>query len=258
VFCKKGALELAEAEFLELKGAYEGEDIFKSPKHGCRLGFDQPFKVVAIEDITKGSQIPEQKVSTGSRVEVDPIQTLKEEHQVVLKKLGELENLVRKRDIDRVWFKVAEIENEILLHSIKKEEEFLFPYIIKNVPMGIAYVNIMNEDHKEFISLLHSFRCALQEDEILDGIISSVIVNMRNHITKEDQELFAMVYDVISDEDKLFLDRGMKKLEKEHVRVEAGDRSEKIQSPYLENRKYMDAEIAHIKQKSTTDDWSCH
>ncbi len=258
VFCKKGTLDLEESEFLDLKAAFKEKDKFKSPKNGCRMGFDQPFKIISISETSDSIYIANDTGYSKDINKVDPIEELKEEHRILLKKLDELEDLVRKRDIDKLWYKVADIENDIMLHSVEKEEQLLFPYIIKNVPLGVAYINIINEDHKEFMSLLHSFRCALQENEILDGIINSVVVNLRHHIQKEDEELFCMVEEVISEKDKIILDKGMKKMEKAHVTVEAGDRSKKIVSPYLADRKYMDAEIADIKKQSTTDDWSCH
>lgn len=258
VFCKKGTLDLVESEFLELNAAYKEKDKFKSPKNGCRMGFDQPFKAISISEVSDATCLTKDSGKEKNKSGVDPIRVLKEEHIVLLKKLDELEDLVRKRDIDNLWYKVADIENDIMLHSVEKEEQLLFPYVIKNVPMGIAYINIINEDHREFISLLHSFRCALQEDDILDGIISSVIVNLRHHIQKEDEELFCMVDEVMTEKDKVIIDKGMKKIEKNHIVVEAGDRSKKIVSPHLANREYMNAEIADVKKQSTTDDWSCH
>ena len=118
-------------------------------------------------------------------------------------------------------------------------------------------MQIIHEDHKEFISLLHSFRCALQEGEILDGIMHSVIVNIRNHILKEDEEFFTIVDESLNDKDKKFLLEKMKECDEKHVTIEAGDINEKIDSPYLEDRKTMDAGIDAIKQNSSSDDWGC-
>ena len=50
----------------------------------------------------------------------------------------------------------------------------------------------------------------------------------------------------------------MDRIDNEFVPEEAGDRSEKVESPYLENRKLLDEEIAHAKHESIKDDWSCH
>jgi hypothetical protein len=107
------------------------------------------------------------------------------------------------------------------------------------------------------LSLLHSFRCALQEDEILDGIVNSLVVTLKNHISK-DEEFFEMIDGHLGQEDRGKILAGMDKVQAEFVPAGAGERSEKIKSPYLENRKRLDAGIAHAKHESIKDDWSCH
>jgi hypothetical protein len=83
-------------------------------------------------------------------------------------------------------------------------------------------------------------------------------VNLRNHFLKEDEEFFAMINEHLTVEDKRNILEHMEKIHREFVPAGAGDRSEKIKSPYLENRKRLDAEIAHAKHESIKDDWSCH
>ena len=159
VFCKKGELELEESHFEELKLAYEEGDIFKSPRGVCRMGYNQPFKIVNVrEDSAEGEEVPDQFDAT------DPIQVLKAEHKGILATIERVEELIRLRDVDGLWTATADLENEITLHSVKKEEEALFPVLAKRAPLSHSFIQIVHEDHKEFISLLHSFRSGIQNN----------------------------------------------------------------------------------------------
>lgn len=254
VFCKKGKLEMEESKFEELSASYDEEGIFKSPKETCRMGFSQPFKLISLEEV--GGQ----DVSSGASPASDSgalVAALMEEHKEVLRKLDIVESQFKRRQVEELWVSTAALEDEIMRHSVEKEEGVLFPLLGRKVEMAQVYMQIIHEDHKEFISLLHSFRCGLQEGEILDGIMKSTLVNLRNHIRKEDDEFFTIVDENLSDKDKKLLLDKMKECDERHVTIEAGDRSEKINSPFLANREMLDAEINAIKQNSITDDWGC-
>jgi iron-sulfur cluster repair protein YtfE (RIC family) len=256
VFCSRGELTLEKSHLDELLKAFDEEKRFKSPRDICRLGFSQPFKALSIvEESAEGAGASLE--DPGNKVATDPLEVLKEEHQGVFKRLELIEEQTRKRDITGLWVSTAAIENDIIL-SIKKEEEVLFPLLLKKASRELAFIQIFHEDHKEFLSLLHSFRCGLQEDEILDGIVNSLIVNLRNHICKEDEEFFAMIDEHLGQEDRTKILEKMNKVQAEFVPAGAGERSEKIESPYLENRKRLDAGIAHAKHEGIKDDWSCH
>ena len=250
VYCKKGEIVLEESYFKELSEALEGDGIFKSPKGHCRMGFNQPYKVVSVTAATEDESSNE-AFDAMVNIEKNPIKVLMAEHQEVLKKLDILEDQIRRRDVEGLWETTAAVENDIILHSIKKEEEVLFPFVADKISMGSRLIGIMDEDHREFISLLHAYRCGLQDGEMLDGIVRSVIVNLRNHIRKEDEEFFMLVYDNVSvaDMEKLYDD--MKKIEDKHVPFKAGDRKAKGLSPYAEDRRRLDAEIASFKGSSS-------
>ena len=147
----------------KLGEAKEGEDIFKSPKDACRMGFAQPFKALSVseEDLNEDGEIIEEEVSEEAEKN-NPITLLKNEHKHVIEVLETFEHHLKKRDIPALWLSATDLENEIMLHSIMKEEQGLFPVIAGKVPMVEAYMAIVLEDHKEFLSLLHSFRCGLQ------------------------------------------------------------------------------------------------
>lgn len=253
VFCKKGELSIEGAEFEELKGAFDEDELFKSPRGVCRMGYNQPFKIVTVRE---ESAAPE---SEGVKVDPNnPIEILKSEHLGVLSKLDALEYQLRQREKDGLWAATAELENKIMLHSIGKEEQGLFPILATKDPMSKAFIHIVHEDHKEFLSLLHSFRMGLQNDQILDGIVNSLVTNLKNHIKKEDDEFFTMVDECFDDKDKALLLERMQEIEKNFVPQKIGLRSEKMDSPFLEDRKTLDAEITAVKAENCTDDWSCH
>jgi hemerythrin-like domain-containing protein len=255
VFCKKGELTLAEADFEELKEAYEDAEIFKSPRGVCRMGYNQPFKIVSVSEEAAGEDSTENADKAN-----DPIEILKAEHKGVIEKLDALEEQIRLRSLDGMWQAITDIENAITLHSIKKEEEGLFPLLAKKDKdsMTHAYMQIVHEDHKEFLSLLHSFRCALQNDVIENGIAKSLIVSLKNHIKKEDDEFFSMVEETLSAEDKALLLGRMEAIESKFVPEKAGDRHDKTDSPFLEDREILDGEIKAVIAENCTDDWSCH
>lgn len=253
VFCRKGELLLDEDEFKELSGRTEAEDTFRSPADICRMGYAQEFRVVEVNRAFEGEEQAEKKRTADD----DPLAMLTEEHQEVLKKLELIEEQVRKRDIDGLWVSTAHLENDIILHSIKKEEESLFRLIEDRIPMGPALIGIMKEDHREFISILHGFRCGLQDGEILDGPVNSLIANLRHHIKKEDEEFFTLIDDHLEDEDRKVLLNQMKELEKAHIPLDPGDRKAKGLSPFSEDRRKMDAEILAIKALTSKGDDSC-
>ncbi|MBE9504773.1 MAG: hemerythrin domain-containing protein [Proteobacteria bacterium] len=250
VFCRKGKLYLDGALFSELSAANDAEDTFKSPSGVCRLGFSQPFKALSVveEAIDAAAEGESQEVHSDS----DPFVLLEAEHKEVLKKLDLIERQVRKRDVDGLWVTTAMVQNDIILHSIKEEEQLLFPLVLeKEVPMGDSFIAIMKEDHREFISLLHAFRCGLQDGEILDGLVGSLIINLRNHIIKEDEAFFPITNENLEEEDKVKLFDGMIAIKKDHVPIEAGIRSEKPLSPLSEDRDKIDAELVGIREGSS-------
>jgi hypothetical protein len=232
VYCGKGELTLEKSQFEELLTAFDEKQKFKSPRGVCRLGFSQPFKALStVEKSTEGAEASME--APGDKVGSDPLEVLKEEHKEGLKKLDFIEEQIRRRDITRLWESTADVENFIILHAIKTEEEVLFPIVLKKAPEELTFIQIVYEDHKE-------------------------MVNLRNHFLKEDEEFFSRMDEHLTAEDRTNILEQMEKIQKEFVPAEAGDRREKIKSPYLENRKRLDSEIAHAKHESIKDDWSCH
>lgn len=222
VNCREGAISLDEQTFNKLKAYYEDEATFRSPRGSCRLGFSQPYKAVEVSEYAGDDD--EQAQDPRERGVEDPIALLMDEHQEILKKLDKVDAHIRKRDVDGLWVSTCDLENAINMHSLHKEEEVLFPIIGTVVPLGEGLVTIMREDHRELMSLLHKFRISLVNDEIQNGIATSILVNLRTHIRKEDKEFFTLINKHLTDDLRTSLVRDFRASAAKYVLLEPGDR----------------------------------
>lgn len=265
--CREGVLTLEESTFDRLSALFEDKALFKSPRGMCRLGFPQTLKVINISK--SGSAMVEREEGEGAEAVigkkgeekgVDPIEVLMEEHRVVLKRLELIEEQIRKRDIDGLWITTADVENDIILHSIEKEEGVLFPLLKASSPLIEGAISIMKEEHRELIALIDSIRSALKEGDIFDSVIYSAIANLRSHISKEDNEFFEMVDNYLDAEGKMQLLQGMAKADKSHIVVQAGNRLEESSSERdassSEREKFNEALLA--AKRSAKDEGCCH
>jgi len=221
VNCREGILCLEEGLFNDLSSAFPEEGIFRSPKGVCRMGFSQPFKVIRLQMLGAGQL---EEASSALDPKDNPLLLLVEEHKAINKALEKVEEHIRKRDMDGLWHSTKDLENDIVLHSGIKEEEVLFGLSKGLLPFGETLCDIIKEEHREVISLLHNFRAALEINELNDGIIDSVIVSLRSHIRKEDQEFFEIIDKCLNDELRLRITQGMREVEKSFIRAEAGVR----------------------------------
>lgn len=261
--CREGVLTLDEAIFNQLSALFEDKTLFKSPRGMCRLGFPQTLKVINISK--SGSAMVEGEVGEGvetviEKKGVDPIDILMEEHKVVLKRLELIEEQIRKRDLEGLWITTADVENDIILHSIEKEEGVLFPLLKASSPLIEGAISIIQEEHRELIALIDSIRSTLKEGDIIDSVIYSAIANLRSHIGKEDNEFFEMVNDYLDTAGKMQLLQGMAKAEKSHIVIQAGDRIKELSSEKdassSERERFNEALLA--ARKSAKDDGCCH
>jgi len=221
VNCREGILTVEEGRFKELSSPTE-EGVFKSPRGICRMGFSQNFQVVKMQRL--GSGVPFDQGSSQLDPSQNPLLILVEEHKFINAKLVMIEEQIKKRDLDALWASTKDIENDLVLHSGIKEEEVLFGLTQGLLPFGETLQDIIKEEHREIITLLNNFRGALEIGELNDGIIDSVIVSLRGHIRKEDQEFFEIIDKCLNDGIRLKITEGMKAVEEKFVRAEAGVR----------------------------------
>lgn len=225
VNCREGILTVEEDRFKELSSKTE-EGVFKSPRGICRMGFSQNFQVVKMQRL--GSGVPFDNGTSQLDPSENPLLILVEEHKMINSKLEKIEEHLKKRDLDALWVSTKDIENDLVLHSGIKEEEVLFGLSKGLLPFGETLQDIIKEEHREILTLLHNFRQAIEIGELNDGIIDSVIVSLRGHIRKEDQEFFEIIDKCLNDELRLSITAGMKAVEEKFVRVEAGPRKMNI------------------------------
>lgn len=218
VNCREGVIAIDEEVFKDLSSHYEEEGMFRSPRGLCRLGFSQPYQVLKLETL-----VEEEPVELDPELDdADPIGILMAEHREILGMLEKLEALIRKRDAPALWEYTAEVENVLMIHSGLKEEEVLFPAIKSVMELSDVLVTIIKEDHREILSLLHNFRQALQEGDLIDGCLRSMIVSLRSHIRKENYEFFDIVDKGIPAELKLSIIKGMDEVVKHYEPIVAG------------------------------------
>ena len=227
VYCKNGELFLTESEFAQISSLSKSKDemVFKSPRDACRMGFSQPFKAINIS-VAEGedTKIESHAQPEEKSVERDPIAALIAEHKKVLEKMERVEEHLVKRDIDGLWVSTTELDNILHLHGGIKEEEILFPALRGLVPFGEGLVACINEDHREIVSLIYSFREALRDGNINDKIIGSALVALKSHIRKEDNEFFEFVKKYINDEMREAIMLKMELADKTFAPQESGER----------------------------------
>jgi len=243
VFCREGILTIDEEVFHDLLQAAEGDDVFKSPRGTCRLGFSQHFRAEEVESVEDGAASSENQQHERHEPSLDsdnPLEILAAEHKKVLEKLEEIEGQLRRRDVEGLWVSTAELENDITLHSVQKEEVVLFPMVKNLLPLAEGLIAMVQEDHREFMTLLFSFRNALVDGDILDGLARSIIVNLRSHIRKEDEEFFYLLDRYIDPETRKRILDGMKTLDEAFVPIEPGDRAEAKHRSTAKARSHFD------------------
>lgn len=253
--CRTGEIDVDETEYAEMSLSADDKTLFKSPRGICRLGFAQTFKALEVRNVLDISD--DADIETFSE-ELNPVTILREEHQRVLRRLDVVEDMILRRDINGLWTVMAEVENDIVLHSIRKEEGVLFPLLIKLDPMNDKYIEIIKEDHRELMALLHSVRDAMCEDDIPDNVLRSALSNLRSHISKEDEEFFYMVEDSLDSDSRRFLLEEMDRAEKSHVVIAAGERTKGIHDHEDESPEQMKYREAVFTARQLAEKDSCH
>lgn len=252
VNCREGVIGIDEGLFKELSSHCKEEGLFRSPHGICRLGFSQTFKVLKLEDLNEAAGNEE------VLPENNPIAVLIAEHRMILKKIVAIEAQVAKRDIDALWISTADIENTLNLHSGRKEEEVVLPALCELMPLAETLSAIIKEDHREVLSLLHAFREALVDGMILDELIRSMMVSLKGHIRKEDNEFFEIVNKLLDEENCSKLIEGMKKIEAEFVPVEPGDRLKRAEANKAAREKRAELDEQFLALKETMLDSCCN
>ncbi len=240
VYCREGVLTMDEELFKGLLDANDHKDVFRSPRGACRMGFSQDFKSLGVETSENGSPSRTKEKQEASLDSDNPLEVLVAEHRKVISRLDEIETHLKKRDLDGLWDAAVALENDITLHSVMKEEQLLFPRVHNLLPLAEGLITIVREDHREFMTLLLSFKSALVDGDILDGLARSIIVNLKNHIKKEDDEFFALLENSLDAETRQIILKEMKEMEATFVPKKAGRRIDATELSTAKERYHFD------------------
>ncbi|MBI5235508.1 MAG: hemerythrin domain-containing protein [Deltaproteobacteria bacterium] len=259
--CREGVITVDEEAFVELCAFYPEEDVFRSPRGACRLGFNRAYKLVSVKRLDEGvNELHTEVVITAAQIrkrQNDPIALLMNEHQSILKLMARIEEQRARREVDALWASTREFENEIMLHSGLKEEEVLLPMLMSRLPLGEGLAVIIREEHREIVSILHAFRCALEDGDINDGVLGSVMMSLNSHIRKEDNEFFVLVDKHLTDDLRGELLEGMKKIEAGFVPVPPGERNIKTDEQKVAAAKRLQFHDDYLSIKEIANTGSC-
>jgi len=121
----------------------------------------------------------------------NPLEILRNEHNIVLKVLNNLETDLEARNISQAKKSIELLEKEFNRHSLNKEEKVLFPEIEKFMPRENGPTGMMIIEHKDLTESIKKFK-QINNSKNLNEIGSYIINLLREHIDKENNMLFMM------------------------------------------------------------------
>ena len=137
-------------------------------------------------------------------MEKSPTDSLKKEHDIVLKILNKIEKGIMDKNLKLLQKEISILEKEFDKHSLTKEEKILFPEIEKFIPREGGPTGMMIHEHKELVNLIKEFKSAikLKNFQKLSDSGNNILSILRPHIDKENNILF-MISDMhLSDKQK--------------------------------------------------------
>ena len=144
-----------------------------------------------------------------------PTEILREEHDVVLKLLDELEKNISSKDIKSSEKNMLALEKEFEKHSLNKEEKALFPEIEKFIPREGGPTGMMIIEHKELVESINNSKDAIKTKNFkkLNDNGSHIIGLLRQHIDKENNILFMMAEMHLDDKQKKMISEKFRKFD---------------------------------------------
>ena len=131
----------------------------------------------------------------------NPLEILRNEHNIVLKVLNSLETDLEARNISQAKKSIELLEKEFNRHSLNKEEKVLFPEIEKFMPRENGPTGMMIIEHKDLTESIKKFK-QINNSENLNETGSYIINLLREHIDKENNMLFMMAEMHLDDKQK--------------------------------------------------------
>lgn len=145
----------------------------------------------------------------------DPIKLLRQEHDAVLEVVDRMELAVsdlqgprREEALAALRGGLEFLDKEVRAHG-KREEEHLYPALARHVPK--LTIDVMLEEHRDLWWRLDSLSRALSSAEPslndLRWQTTAVVDLLRRHIDKENDVLFMMAAQMLSDQEYAELSR---------------------------------------------------
>ncbi|MCZ6692075.1 MAG: hemerythrin domain-containing protein [Planctomycetota bacterium] len=140
---------------------------------------------------------------------------LSREHQVILSRLGELEDALKDLDLAMLEDVLRFFEADLPLHR-RKEEEILFPVLARHIGAEGGPISAMLAEHETEKAYLEDLRRAVNEVKsgadaggAVRSSATAILFLLRAHIQKEDEFLFPMAEQFLTDEEKAEVGRAM-------------------------------------------------
>jgi len=150
----------------------------------------------------------------------NPIETLRKEHELVLKTLDKLEASAEKENLNSLNKNLIFLESEFNRHSLKKEEKVLFPEIEKFIPREGGPTGVMIMEHKDLVKSMANLSESIKNNDIenVKRMVSHIVNLLRQHIAKENDILFMIAEMHFNDKQKKVIMEKFKKIDlKKHV-----------------------------------------
>ena len=129
------------------------------------------------------------------------------EHQTVLKQLDLFEDALQKPDEEGIRSTLRFFDERIVLHR-RKEEEVLFPVVGRHIGLEHGPIACMLDEHRMEKQRIEQIREALARwpdshaKESIRAAGYAILDLLRAHISKEDNILFPLSEEVMSQEEK--------------------------------------------------------
>ncbi len=139
----------------------------------------------------------------------DPLEILMNEHKEVLGIVDDISsNLKTFQDspaetTPQLKELIEKLDSEFDVHSLKKEEQGLFPVMETFLPRDEGPIGVMIGEHEELVKRFQVFKEGLNEgdhDKVMDAG-SYITSTLRDHIYKEDNILYNIARMHLSSED---------------------------------------------------------
>ena len=146
---------------------------------------------------------------------MDVTEPLRWEHEVVLDQLKAFEKALAEADWKGIRGTLQFFDERLALHR-RKEEEILFPALGRHIGTDAGPIACMLHEHQDEREKIEIIRVALARGTVhpetvqeIRGAGGYILGLLRNHIAKENQILYPMAENTLSEEEKARIEEAM-------------------------------------------------